>query len=49
MISEGVASGVPPALANAVIDAFDGKITITTVPIFPGDLWKAANDITSGQ
>ena len=49
MISEGVASGVPPALANAVIDAFDGKISITTVPIFPGDLWKAANDITSGQ
>lgn len=39
-ISEGVPSGVPPAIINAVIDAFEGGIDITTVPIFPADLWK---------
>lgn len=41
-ISEGVPSGVPPVLANAIIDAFEGKIDITVVPCFPGDLWSAA-------
>lgn len=39
-ISEGVPSGVPPAIINAVIDAFEGGIDITTAPIFPGELWK---------
>lgn len=43
MISEGVASGVPPALANAIIDAFDGKLNLTIAPFFHGDLWKAAS------
>lgn len=43
-ITEGVPSGVPPAVINAVIDAFEGNIDITTVPIFPGDLWKICTD-----
>jgi carbon-monoxide dehydrogenase large subunit len=43
MISEGVASGVPPAIANAIIDAFEGSIDLTVVPFFPGDLWAAAS------
>jgi carbon-monoxide dehydrogenase large subunit len=43
MISEGVASGVPPAIANAIIDAFDGGIDLRVIPFFPSDLWRAAN------
>jgi carbon-monoxide dehydrogenase large subunit len=42
-ISEGVPAGVPPVLANAIIDAFGGKIDLTVVPFFPGDLWAAVN------
>lgn len=38
-ISEGVPTGVPPVLANAIIDAFDGAVDLTVVPFFPGDLW----------
>jgi len=39
MISEGVPTGVPPAMANAIIDAFGGDADLTVVPFFPGDLW----------
>ena len=39
MASEGVPGGVPPAIVNAIIDAFDGKIELTEIPFFPGDLW----------
>lgn len=41
MASEGVPGGVPPAIANAIIDAFEGKIDLTEIPFFPGDLWQA--------
>ena len=49
-ISEGVPSGVPPAIVNAIIDAFEGGIDIATVPMFPGDLWAVCQDaeITRG-
>jgi carbon-monoxide dehydrogenase large subunit len=40
MASEGVPGGVPPAIANAIVDAFEGKIELTEVPFFPGDLWR---------
>ena len=39
MASEGVPSGVPPAIVNAIIDAFDGDIALNEIPFFPGDLW----------
>lgn len=39
MISEGVPTGVPPAIANAIIDAFGGSVDLTVIPFFPGDLW----------
>jgi carbon-monoxide dehydrogenase large subunit len=38
-ITEGVPTGVPPALANAIINAFDGTVDLAVVPFFPGDLW----------
>jgi len=46
-ISEGVPTGVPPVLVNAIIDAFDGKVDITVVPCFPGDLWSAVQTAES--
>jgi carbon-monoxide dehydrogenase large subunit len=39
MVSEGVPTGVPPAIGNAIIDAFEGKVDLTVLPFFPGDLW----------
>jgi CO/xanthine dehydrogenase Mo-binding subunit len=50
MISEGVPTGVPPAMANAIIDAFGGNADLTVVPFFPGDLWAtlSAAPTTSG-
>lgn len=43
-ITEGVPTGVPPALANAIIDAFSGSVDLTVVPFFPGDLWATLKD-----
>jgi len=40
MITEGVPAGVAPAVANAIIDALGGKVTIDAVPIFPDALWQ---------
>lgn len=48
-ISEGVPTGVPPVLMNALIDAFEGEIDITTIPIFPGAIWKAVNPGAAGS
>ncbi len=39
MITEGVPAGVAPAIANAIVDAFDGAVDLTVIPIFPGDIW----------
>jgi len=47
-ITEGVPSGVPPAIINAVVDAFEGEIDVTTVPIFPGELWRICADAGVG-
>ncbi|HVZ42203.1 MAG TPA: xanthine dehydrogenase family protein molybdopterin-binding subunit [Ramlibacter sp.] len=47
MISEGVPTGVPPAMANAIIDAFGGAVDITTIPFSPGDLWATVNEAAS--
>lgn len=44
MASEGVPAGVPPAIANAIIDAFSGSVDLTVVPFFPGDLWATTRD-----
>lgn len=49
MITEGVPSGVPPAIANAVIDAFSGSVDIPVVPFFPGDLWAMAQAARRGE
>lgn len=43
MITEGVPAGVPPAIANAIIDAFGGRVDLTVIPFFPGDLWAATS------
>jgi len=43
-ITEGVPAGVPPAIVNAIIDAFDGRLDITEIPLFPGALWKLAKE-----
>ena len=42
MVTEGVPSGVPPAIANAVIDALSGAVDVPVVPFFPRDLWAMA-------
>jgi carbon-monoxide dehydrogenase large subunit len=42
-ITEGVPTGGPPVIANAIIDAFGGSVDLTVVPFFPGDLWAAVN------
>jgi CO/xanthine dehydrogenase Mo-binding subunit len=42
MITEGVPAGVAPAVANAIMDAFDGKVDLTVIPLFPGALWSGA-------
>ncbi len=39
MITEGVPAGVAPAIANAIIDAFDGEVDLRVIPVFPGDVW----------
>lgn len=39
MITEGVPAGVAPAVANAIVDAFDGQVDLTTIPIFPKGIW----------
>jgi carbon-monoxide dehydrogenase large subunit len=44
MISEGVPTGVPPAMANAIIDAFSGAVDITTIPFSPSDLWATVDE-----
>jgi len=49
MISEGVPSGVAPALANAIIDAFEGQVDLSTTPFFASDLWAAANRAPSKE
>ena len=43
MITEGVPAGVAPAIANAIIDAFDGNVDLRVIPLFPGDLWAHTN------
>lgn len=43
MITEGVPAGVAPAIANAIIDAFDGGVDLTVIPVFPGDLWAGTS------
>jgi carbon-monoxide dehydrogenase large subunit len=51
-ITEGVPTGVPPALANAIIDAFSGAFDLNVVPFFPSDLWasiKGASRKTEAQ
>lgn len=42
-ITEGVPTGVPPSIANAIMDAFEGQVDLTVVPFFPGDIWNAVN------
>ncbi len=42
-ITEGVPTGAPPAIVNAIIDAYEGGVDITVVPLHPGDLWHAVN------
>ncbi len=46
-ITEGVPAGVPPAIANAIIDAFGGKMDLTVIPLFPGELWRHARQSAS--
>jgi carbon-monoxide dehydrogenase large subunit len=42
-ITEGVPTGVGPAVANAVIDAYEGGVDLSVLPIHPGDFWEALN------
>jgi aerobic carbon-monoxide dehydrogenase large subunit len=49
MITEGVPSGVPPAIANAVIDAFSGAVDVPVAPFFPGDIWSMAQSAATPQ
>jgi aerobic carbon-monoxide dehydrogenase large subunit len=47
MITEGVPAGVAPAVANAIIDAFDGDVDLTVIPIFPKDIWAVTSAPTA--
>jgi carbon-monoxide dehydrogenase large subunit len=40
-ITEGVPTGVPAVLINAIIDAYEGAVDIPTIPVFPGDIWRS--------
>jgi carbon-monoxide dehydrogenase large subunit len=48
-ITEGVPTGVPPALANAIIDAYDGQVDIPSAPFFPADLWALHQRATTAS
>jgi len=40
-ISEGAALAVPPAIANAISDALDGRCDLRVAPFHIGDVWSA--------
>jgi carbon-monoxide dehydrogenase large subunit len=42
-VTEGVPAGVPPALANAIVEAFDGDIDLTIAPFQPAELWAVVH------
>lgn len=48
-ITEGVPAGVPPAIANAIIDAFGGSVDLTEIPLFPGEIWRHAKESATGS